>query len=115
MANPLIYSLVVSLALTLALELIMALIWRVKNWHDILLVVLVNVMTNPPVVLTHNLIMLDTPLIFTIVIEAVVVALEGLCYKYKARSIKKPFVFAISANAFSYISGLFLMRLIYGG
>ncbi len=115
MANPIIYSLVVSLALTLALELIMALIWRVKDWHDILLLVLVNVMTNPPVVLTHNLIMLDTPIFFTIAIEAMVVALEFLCYKYRARTINKPFVFSLSTNAFSYISGLFLMRLIYGG
>ena len=55
MGNEIISSLVTSLALTLVLELLFALICGIRRWREILLVILVNVMTNPPVVLTHNL------------------------------------------------------------
>ena len=115
MGDPLIQSLLISLVLSLVLELLMALLWGVRGWRDILLVALVNFMTNPPVVLTHNLIRLETPLAFTLALEAAVVALEGLCYKLSGRTIKRPFLFSLSANAFSYLTGLLLLKFIYGG
>lgn len=115
MANLLVESLVISLALTLVLELILALIWGARGWRDILIVLLVNFMTNPPVVLTHNLIKLETPVVFTVILEVIVVALEGLCYKLCTRTIKRPLLFSLAANAFSYLSGLLLLNYIYGG
>ena len=115
MQNELLQSLLISLALTLILELDLALLCKIRDWHDLLLVFLVNLMTNPPVVLTHNLIRLGTPIVFTIVLEALVVVLEGLCYKYIARSIKHPYLFSAGANILSYSVGLLILRIVYGG
>lgn len=115
MSNPLVQSLLISLALTLVLELLAALCWGLRSWRDIFLVVLVNFMTNPPVVLTHNLIRLESPVVFTILLELAVVAVEGLCYKYSGRSINKPMLFSLITNAFSFLSGLYLLKILYGG
>ena len=48
-------SLAVSLALTLILEGLLALLWGVKGRWDWLLLLLVNVVTNPIVVSLHHL------------------------------------------------------------
>ena len=48
-------SLAVSLALTLILEGLLALLWGVKDRWDWLLLLLVNVVTNPTVVSLHHL------------------------------------------------------------
>ena len=114
MEYQLVESLAVSLALTLTLEILLALLCRVRGWHNLLLVALVNLMTNPPVVLTHNLLLLDAPIAFTIILEAVVVALEGLCYKLCGKGIKRPYLFSLGANAFSYTAGLVLLHF-FGG
>ena len=115
MGNEIISSLVTSLALTLVLELLFALICGIRRLRDILLVILVNVMTNPPVVLTHNLMRLNSPVFITIALEAAVVAIEGFAYKYSASSIKRPFLFSFGANVFSYLLGLLALHIYNGG
>lgn len=115
MQNQLIESLVISLALTLAFELALALLCRIRGWRELLLVVLVNFMTNPPVVLTHNLMKLETPLYLTLLLEALVVVLEGFCYKLGAPSLRRPFLFSLGANALSYTGGLIVLHFVNGG
>lgn len=115
MGTEVVTSLLVSLGLTVAIELAFCLICKVRGVHDILLVVLVNILTNPPVVLTHNIIRLNTKfsLLATVVIlELLVVIIEGFSYKYCAKNIKHPFALSISANAVSYFSGLLILKLI---
>lgn len=102
-------SLGVSLALTLALELGFALLWGVEG-RDLPLAALVNVLTNPLVVLCHALTAQFWPaglVGVTLLLEAGAVAVEG--YLYRSRSgIRFPWAFSLCANLFSFTIGLLL-------
>jgi len=104
-------TLVVSLVLTEALELCFAFIFKIWNKRDILLVLVVNVITNPPVVILSYLFntRTDVPQLLTVsVLEAAAVLTEGLYYRRYAEAIKHPFIFSLGANAFSYLTGLLI-------
>ena len=72
-------SLAVSLALTLILEGLLALLWGVKDRRDWLLLILVNVVTNPIVVSLHHL--LGGGIALTAGLEAAAVVSEWLAYR----------------------------------
>ncbi len=101
-------SLGVSLALTLGFELLFALLWGLRG-RDLVLCVLVNVLTNPPVVLCALLWRsfgpgpgwLPVPLL-----EAGAVLTEGYFYRRNGERVRRPFLFSLCANAFSYVLGL---------
>lgn len=92
----------VSLGLTLLLELPFVYVWGLRSRYNLMLAVLVNVLTNPAVVLLHGLGIPALPL------EIMAIAVEGFCYQKRGGGITRPFLLAFFANAFSYSIGLVL-------
>ena len=99
----------ISLALTLIFELAYAWMWGVRERHDFLLVCAVNVLTNPIVVFAaYSAMYRRTALrlgVVMLIMETLAVVTEGLLYQKFARTIRRPWLFALSANAFSYAVG----------
>ena len=112
MGTDLLLSLLVSLVLTLVIEIAYALIRKVRG-RDLLVVLLCNCLTNPPVVLLHTFCQANgrLPMIpVVIVLEVSAILMERRCYK-TASSIEKPFWFSLQANAISYFTGLLLQMI----
>lgn len=106
MLTMLLPALAVSLLLTLVLEGLFGLIWGVKGKRDWLLLLLVNVVTNPIVVTLHYCV--SSVWVFTLVLEAAAVLAEWLAYRKWGRTTRPAFLFALCANCFSYFSGLLI-------
>ena len=104
-------SLAVSLALTLILEGLLALLWGVKDRRDWLLLLLVNVVTNPIVVSLHHL--LGGGIALTAALELSAVMAEWLAYRKWGRDTRPAFLFSLCANGFSYFSGVLLNALFW--
>ncbi|MBR4702862.1 MAG: hypothetical protein IKO91_03370 [Oscillospiraceae bacterium] len=107
-------SLGVSLALTLVLELLFAFLWGLRG-RDLILCILVNVLTNPPVVLCALLWRAYAPgpeWLPVPLLEAGAVLVEGLFYRRNGERVRRPFLFSLCANAFSYGLGLVFNALI---
>lgn len=108
-------SLAASLGLTLLLETGLFLLTGKRDRRDLLLVMLVNVLTNPVVVLLYWLAALYTGwnrAAVTAVLELCAVAVEARYYKIYARAIPHPLRFAVAANIVSFGAGLLLQRLL---
>ena len=101
----------ISLALTLILESIFALIWGIKGRRDWLLLLLVNVITNPIVVTLHYCV--SSRWLFVLVLEASAVLAEWLLYRKYGKTTRPAFLFSLCANFFSYFSGLLLNYLLF--
>ncbi len=95
-------SFVVSLTLTLLLEGSLALLWGFRR-RDLLLFVLANVLTNPPALLLH---MLFRGWTVVVAVELAAVAVEGLLFARLGEQIKRPCLFSLLANTFSFSLGL---------
>lgn len=109
-AHGILLSLAVSLGLTLVLELAFAIIVGVRTKKDLLLVCAVNVATNPPAVLIHWFCMayaLCQPVLSTMFIETAVILTEA-CYYKRYTDIRRPFLFSLAANLFSFGIGAML-------
>ena len=107
--------LVVSLALTLMLERLFASLWGVEK-RDVPLVYMVNVITNPIVVFLDFAILPSLPIassLTILILEVIVVCVEGQMYATRANAIHFPRLFALCANLFSYTSGLLLVSCLY--
>ena len=123
----------ISLTLTLAIELPAAAVCGMRTKKGLLLVGLVNVLTNPPAVLL-NLLARSTGKGFLrlqgadgrfwpvnlwaqIVIEAAVLLTEWLIYRSFAKDavwkIRRPFRLAAVTNACSYLGGLLINYIYY--
>ena len=102
-------ALLVSLLLTLLLECAFAFVAGARTPRRLLLVALVNVLTNPPVVLLCTL--FPSPLL-TAAMELAAVLTEGLIYRSRADWLRSPFLFSLAVNAFSYLTGLLLNLLL---
>ena len=111
MLNMLLPALAVSLLLTLVLEGVFGLIWGVKGKRDWLLLLLVNVVTNPIVVTLHYCV--SSAWVFTVVLEVAAVLAEWLAYRRWGRTTKPAFLFALCANVFSYFCGLLINYFIW--
>ena len=111
----LLIALALSLALTLALEIAFFFLIGKRNKKDLLLVLLVNVLTNPVVVLLYWLAALytdwDTSII-KIPLELFAILTEGLYYMKYGQSFKRPFFFSLAANAFSFSIGVLLQHFV---
>lgn len=97
--------LAVSLLLTLIFEEGFALAWGLRGRRELGLVALVNVLTNPPVVLlyyTATGLWHWNAIAVTIVLEAAAVIVEWRCYRAYSEQVKRPFLFALLVNLFSY-------------
>jgi len=104
-------SLAVSLSLTVALETGFFFLTGKRDKKDLLLVVLVNVVTNPIVVLSYWIAALytDWNLIFVIIpLEAFAILAEGYYYNNYGRCFKRPYIFSAGANMFSYWIGVLI-------
>ena len=111
----LVWALLISLLLTEALELAFcAAVWRMRG-RELAVCALVNVVTNPPVVLLHTLIKQSLvragaqsamPLVI-LALELAAVTVEWLFYR-RCTDIKRPFAVSLTANAFSYGMGLLI-------
>jgi hypothetical protein len=115
MMNRLPSALAISLALTLALELFFFLIIGKRNKRDLLLTLLVNTLTNPVVVLTYWLLIFYTDWNGVIVkssLELWAVLTEAHYYKKYGQQFSRPLLFSISANAFSFGTGMLLQKFI---
>jgi len=115
MSGTLLGSLGLSLLLTLVLETGFFLLTGKRGRRDLLLVVLVNVLTNPVVVLAYWLIVFYTSLnhvIMKAVLELAAVLAEGYYYKKYGQAFQRPFLFSFAANAFSFGIGLLLQQLL---
>ena len=107
------FILIKCLLLTIIIELIMALILGVRDKKDILNVILVNIITNPIVVMSQILLYLyfgyKIEIIGVAILEILVVPIEGLIYK-KVLNYKKinPILLSLILNASSLIIGGFI-------
>ncbi|MDE5747317.1 MAG: hypothetical protein K2I21_07045 [Acetatifactor sp.] len=106
----------ISLVLTLVTELAIAFLFGLRTRKNVLLVVLVNVLTNPPAVLCNWLCRLYLPYYnrvpVQLVIEAAVVIVEAFVYcrfaRDEQRQIKRPVLLALTANGCSWLLGLLI-------
>ena len=111
MIPALLTALAVSLLLTLALETGFFLLIGKRNKKDLLLLMLVNILTNPVVVLTYWLTVLYMDWNAETIImplEALAVFIEGYYYKKYGCSFKRPYLFSLVANTFSFGTGLLI-------
>ena len=108
------HSLLLSLGLTLLLEVpFCVLLFRVRG-IDIFLVVLVNVLTNPAVVLAYLLLkpLIAFPVwLLVAALELAAVTVEAICYKYCSAGISRPILMSATANLFSYSIGLIITHI----
>lgn len=89
----------VSLILTLLFELMVALLWGVRR-KGLLLVVLVNILTNPAAVLLSAL--LGDGRIVRLILEGAVILLEGFYYERYGKGISHGYLLSAAANTISY-------------
>lgn len=110
------FILIKCLLLTIIIELIIALILGVRDKKDIINVILVNVITNPIVVMSQILLYLrfgyKIEIIGVIILEILVVPVEGLIYK-KVLDYKKinPILLSLILNVSSLLIGGFINTL----
>lgn len=112
--NPWFTSLGVSLALTLIIELGFALLCR-RRGRALVLVALVNVLTNPLVVqaaLLWRFYALPGYAAAVAVLELLAVWVEGFVYQKSRLGFSRPYVFSLAANALSFGLGLLLRRIL---
>lgn len=99
----------ISLSLTLVLELSYARFWGVREKHDLLLTDWVNILTNPVVVFVSYFVQFRNMKAYygwiTLIMEALAVITEAVLYKKYSHTISRPWLFSLSANAFSYGMG----------
>ena len=96
-----------ALLMTLALELVFALVWGLRN-QQLWMVVLMNVLTNPAANALYGFMTAYLGwqrLLPAIILETAVITVEGLCCR---DFMKKPWLFAVLVNLFSYTAGLIL-------
>lgn len=100
-----------SLGLTLLLEVPFAYAWGLRDRRNLAVAVLVNVLTNPAVVLLNVLISARTGWPWPAVqlpLEALAAAVEAVCYRDCGKDIRHPVLLSLCANGFSYCAGLLL-------
>lgn len=103
--------LLVCLVSTIILELLFALVFRVKK-HNLLIVVLAQIVTNSIVVLASNYVYYSTGTmegyyISLAVLEVLIVIVEGLMYKFffKDYTFLNPFALSLILNILSFSIG----------
>jgi len=119
--NALLIALAISLGLTIVFELVFFFIFFLfakEKWNrkDLLLVILVNTLTNPVVVLLYWIAFYNTnwnTVLIKIPLEIFAVLTEGFIYKKKAENIKHPFIFSLAANAVSFTLGIVVSSLFF--
>lgn len=107
--------LAVSLALTLLLEEGFALAWGLRGRRELGLAALVNCLTNPPAVLAyHTAVRLWgwSPSFTAAALECAVVLAEWRCWRAFSQQVRRPLLFSLAVNAFSYGAGCFIQQIV---
>jgi len=113
MSRELIFALAVSLVLTIVLELGFFFLAGKKNKKDLLLLVMVNILTNPAVVVLYWLMVFYTDWNREIIkapLEIFAVLIEGRYYKKYGKDFRHPYLFSAAANAFSFFVGVIIQN-----
>lgn len=108
-------ALTVSLILTVALEAGFFLLTGKRDKKDLLLTVMVNIITNPAVVLLYWLAAAHIGLnraAIKIPLELSAVITEGYYYKKYGQDFKRPYLFSAAANGFSFGIGMIIQKFI---
>lgn len=103
--NELFFKLVISLLLTLVTEFPVAFLFQAKG-KDLLLVFLVNTLTNPAVVLVSTL--AGDRIFVQIILEVMAILAEGFYYNKYSTYIRKGSLCSFCCNLVSYSVGLLL-------
>ena len=103
-------SLIIFLTLTVLIENAGAAMLGVRKKKDFLLITLVNIVTNPLLVQSLNILSFVLKIkpqwYLILLLEAMVVAAEGLLYQKRLCCNKiNPFVFSLILNSLSYFGG----------
>lgn len=109
-------ALAASLALTLLLEEGFALAWGLRGRRELGLAALVNCLTNPPAVLAfHTAAGLWgwNRTLTAAALECAVVLAEWRCWRAFSRQVRRPLLFSLAANAFSYGAGCLIHQFFY--
>ncbi len=111
MINEIFPILAISLGLTIVIEEAFAIAIGIRSSKSLVLIFLVNLLTNPAAVLCYYAFTFYSQLniiIIKIPIELAVILIEGLYYKKYSDTIHRAFLFSASANVFSFATGLIL-------
>lgn len=103
--NELFLKLVISLLLTLVTEFPVAFLFQAKG-KDLLLVFLVNILTNPAVVLVSTL--TGDKVSLQMILEGMAILAEGFYYNKYSTYMRKGFLCSFCCNLVSYGAGLLL-------
>ncbi|NLY73440.1 MAG: hypothetical protein GX079_07090 [Tissierellia bacterium] len=104
-------SLAYSLLLTLIIETSFFLIIGKRRKKDLILVCLVNILTNPPVVLLYWLTIIYSrlnPIFAILVLESSAIIIEGYYYKNYGQEFSHPYTLSLIANLLSFGIGLLI-------
>jgi len=115
MSGELLTALAVSLIFTVILEAGFFLLTGKRSKKDLLLTVMANIITNPAVVLLYWLAVLNTGFnraIIKIPLELFAILTEGYYYKKYGQDFKRPYLFSVAANVFSFSIGVFIQKFI---
>lgn len=103
----------IALLLTILLEGLFGAVWGVRGGRNFIIMLLANLLTNPLVNVIHSFFAYEIRLdgvamaIITAFLEIAAVTLEWLVYKSRT-DIKKPFLFSLCANGFSFFCGVII-------
>ena len=103
--NEMFLKLVISLLLTLVTEFPVAFLFQAKG-KDLLLVFLVNILTNPAVVLVSTL--TGDKVSLQMILEGMAILAEGFYYNKYSTYMRKGFLCSFCCNLVSYGAGLLL-------
>jgi hypothetical protein len=98
-------SMMISLVLTLLIEELFVLIIGIRRKEDLLLVLLVNILTNPVVVFLYqaaNYYLKADMRIITVFLEAAAIFAEAGYYAKYSRNIRHPLLVSVGANVISF-------------
>ena len=104
------YIMIRCLLLTIIIEVLFFLLLKGRNKKDIINVILVNIITNPIVVIIPIYLNLRYGIIYRnislIILEISIVLIEGFCYKKSLKYNKiNPYLLALILNILSYSIG----------
>jgi len=110
MIESILISLLRSLFLTVLVEVVSARLLGLKAGKDLALVVLVNILTNPPLVLLLDILYVfhrgSVHWLLILVLESTVVCVEALLYRGRLQSCRlSPWTLSLLLNGISYFGG----------
>lgn len=104
-------AMIISLLLTLLIEELFVLLAGIRNKQDLLLVLLVNVITNPMVVFLYQAadyyLKVDMRIV-TVILEVAAILVEAGYYAKYSRNIRHPLLLSIGANVVSFGIGVWI-------